>query len=100
MIVLDEMEKISKEMELKPTKISFRKTKKRWGSCNYKNELSFTISLSQLPIECLRYVIIHELAHIKHKNHKKEFYQTIKNYMPNFRMQEEILKNYSPSLMG
>jgi len=97
-IVLQEIEKIASSMNLFPTKISFRKTKKRWGSCNYKNELSFTITISQLPFSCIKYIICHELAHIKHKNHKREFYETIKGYMPDFKTQEKILKNYSPSL--
>ena len=97
-IVLLEIEKISTKMNLKPSKISFRKTKRRWGSCSHKNELSFTISLAQLPIECIRYIVIHELSHILHKNHKKEFYKTIEKQMPNFKKQEEILKNYSPAI--
>jgi len=97
-IVLEEIEKIASDMDLFPTKISFRKTKKRWGSCNYKNELSFAITISQLPSSCIKYIICHELAHIKHKNHKREFYETIKSYMPDFKTQEKILKNYSPSL--
>ena len=97
-IVLQEIEKIASDMNLFPTKISFRKTKKRWGSCNYKNELSFAITISQLPSSCIKYIICHELAHIKHKNHKREFYETIKSYMPDFKTREKILKNYSPSL--
>jgi len=97
-IVYKEIEKISKKMELYPTKISFRKTKNRWGSCNHKNELSFTITLTQLPLECIRYIIVHELAHIIHKNHKKQFYQTIQKYMPHFKTQEKIIKNYSPMI--
>ncbi len=97
-IVSQEMEIISAKMSLFPTKISFRKTKNRWGSCNHRNELSFTITLSQLPIECIRYIIIHELSHIPHKNHKREFYNTIKTFMPNFKTQEKILKDYSPMI--
>jgi hypothetical protein len=97
-IVLDKIQNIADEMGLKPNKISFRKTKRRWGSCNFKNELSFTISIAQLPLECIRYIIIHELSHILHKNHKREFYQTIKTYMPNYKEIEKRLKSYSPSL--
>ncbi len=97
-IVLNEIEQISKEMDLKPNKISFRKTKRRWGSCNHKNEISFTISLAQLPLECIQYIIVHELSHIKHKNHKREFYKTIETYLPNFKKLESMLKNYSPSI--
>ncbi|MFK5882625.1 MAG: DUF45 domain-containing protein [Sulfurospirillum sp.] len=98
-IVLDEIQNISEKMGLRASKISFRKTKRRWGSCNHKNELSFTITLAQLPMNCIRYIIIHELAHILHKNHKREFYETIRIYMPNFKVQEKVLKNYSPSII-
>jgi len=97
-IVLKEIERIASSMNLFPAKISFRKTKKRWGSCNYRNELSFAITISQLPLSCIKYIISHELAHIKHKNHKREFYKTIERYMPDFKTQEKILKIYSPSL--
>ena len=97
-IVLKEIEEISAKMKLNPTKISFRKTKRRWGSCNHKNELSFTITLAQLPLSAIHYIIIHELSHIRYKNHKKEFYANIYKYMPDFKTQEAILKNYSPKL--
>jgi len=97
-MVLRELKDISQKMLLNPTKISFRKTKNRWGSCNHKNELSFAITLSQLPIEGIRYIITHELAHILHKNHQRQFYSTIKKFMPNYKSQELIIKNYSPSL--
>jgi len=97
-IVSKEIQIISAKMSMFPAKVSFRKTKNRWGSCNHKNELNFTITLAQLPVECIRYIIIHELSHIPHKNHKREFYDTIKTFMPNFKAQEKILKDYSPSL--
>ena len=95
-IVLSEIEKLSKSTSLYPSKISFRKTKRRWGSCNYKNELNFTITLSQLPIECIRYIILHELTHIKYKNHQKEFYAFIKRHMSNYKELEKEIKTYSP----
>ncbi len=97
-IVINEIKEISDNMSLFPTKISFRKTKKRWGSCNHKNELSFAITLSQLPLPCIKYIIIHELAHIKHKNHKNTFYKTIESYMPEYKKHEKIIKNYSPEI--
>lgn len=78
--------------------ISFRKTKRRWGSCSHKAELSFTLSLAQLPIETMEYIVIHELSHIKHPHHQKAFWTCVQEFMPHFKEQERILKNYSPSL--
>lgn len=85
-------------MRVKPTKISFRKAKKRWGSCSHTNELSFNLSLAQLPLECITYIVIHELSHIEHKHHQKAFWDCVREFMPEYKQCEKILKNYSPSL--
>ena len=85
-------------MSVKPTKISFRKAKKRWGSCSHTNELSFNLSLAQLPLECITYIVIHELSHIEHKHHQKAFWDCVREFMPEYKQCEKILKNYSPAL--
>ncbi|WP_333803439.1 M48 family metallopeptidase [Sulfurospirillum sp.] len=85
-------------MGVKPSKISFRKAKKRWGSCSHTNELSFNLSLAQLPLECITYIVIHELSHIEHKHHQKAFWQCVYEFMPEYKQCEKILKNYSPTL--
>lgn len=85
-------------MNVKPTKISFRKAKRRWGSCSHTNELSFNLSLAQLPLECITYIVIHELSHIEHKHHQKAFWNCVSEFMPDYKTCEKLLKNYSPSL--
>jgi len=85
-------------MNLIPSKITFRKTKRRWGSCSAKDELSFTSSLIQLPLACIEYIIVHELSHIKHKHHQKAFWLHVERFMPEFRKYEKMLKSYSPQI--
>lgn len=84
-------------MKLFPTKISYRKAKRRWGSCSVRNALSFNTSLAQLPLECITYVVIHELAHIKHKNHQKSFWLLVEKFCPSYKRYDEEIKKYSPS---
>ena len=84
----------SKKMNLIPTSIKYRKNKRTWGSCNYKNELNFNILLMKFPIELMEYVIIHELAHIKHKNHSKSFWDLVEVYCQNKKKREKIFKNF------
>lgn len=86
--------KYSKIMKLFPTMIKYRKNKKTWGSCNYKNELNFNIYLCKFPIEVMEYVVIHELAHIKHKNHSKQFWHLVKEYCPDYKEREKVLKSF------
>jgi len=60
--------------KLKVSDIKINSAKTRWGSCSVRNSLNFSLSLMQLPFELIDYVILHELSHIIHKNHSKDFY--------------------------
>ena len=88
------VETFSKKMDLYPTSISYRKNKRTWGSCNYKNGLNFNILLMKFPLEIMQYVVIHELSHIKHKNHSKNFWNLVEKYCPNYKQIEKEFKNF------
>ena len=74
-------------------KIKFRKMKTRWGVCNKRN-LSITLNteLIKYEIECLDYVIVHELTHFIHFNHSKSFWNTVEKYYPNYKQVRKRLK--------
>ena len=82
----------SKIMGLTPTGIKITSAKTRHGSCSGKNSLCFSYRLMRYPKAAVDYVIVHELAHIKHKNHQKEFYTLIEKYMPDYKEREKLLK--------
>ncbi|MDN5113123.1 M48 family metallopeptidase [Aliarcobacter butzleri] len=88
------VETFSKKMDLYPTSISYRKNKRTWGSCNFKNGLNFNILLMKFPLEIMQYVVIHELSHIKHKNHSKNFWNLVEKYCPNYKQIEKEFKNF------
>ncbi|NLL63392.1 MAG: M48 family metallopeptidase [Ruminococcaceae bacterium] len=69
-----------------------RNMKSRWGSCNTKNkELCFNINLAKYPIECLDYIILHELIHTVVPNHGEEFKKLLNSYMPEWKEYKKIL---------
>lgn len=74
-------------------KIKFRKMKTRWGVCN-KRDLSITLNteLIKYDIECLEYVIVHELTHFIHFNHSKSFWNVVQKYYPNYKQIRKKLK--------
>ena len=92
-ILPQKVDEYSKKMNLFPTSISYRKNKRTWGSCNYKNGLNFNILLMKFPIEVMEYVIVHELAHIKHKNHSKDFWNLVQKFCPNYKIIEKNFKS-------
>ncbi len=79
--------------KLYPQQITYRYAKKRWGSCSWENNISINYMLLQFPIAAIEYVVLHELAHIKEKNHSKRFYNILALYMPNYKQNEALLKN-------
>ena len=93
-ILPQKVDEYSKKMNLFPTSISYRKNKRTWGSCNHKNGLNFNILLMKFPIEVMEYVIVHELAHIKHKNHSKDFWNLVAVYCSNYKEVEKLFKNF------
>jgi predicted metal-dependent hydrolase len=82
-------------MNLSYNKLSFRKTKRQWGSCSGQNALSFNSMCMKLPEDVLQYIIVHELAHIKHKHHQKSFWDCVESYMPSYKIQVKALKAYT-----
>lgn len=91
-VIPDRVEYYSSIMNLKPTGVKITKAKKRFGSCSGKNSLCFSCFLMLYPIEAIDYVAVHELAHIKHHNHSKDFYALIRQYMPDYKQREKLLK--------
>lgn len=89
------VEQWAKTMRLTPSKISFRKTKRQWGSCSSKNALSFNTMTMKLPLDVIEYIVIHELAHIQHKHHQKSFWALVEQYVPTYKQCTQELKNYT-----
>jgi predicted metal-dependent hydrolase len=81
-------------MQLFPSRVSFRKARKRWGSCSSSNAISFNYLMMKLPLPVVQYIIVHELAHIKYKHHQKDFWELVGIYMPDFKEREKELKLY------
>ena len=75
----------SELMGLVPTGVRITSAKTRYGSCSPKNSLCFSLYLMQKDERFIDYVIVHELAHIKHHNHGAAFYKLIEKYMPDYK---------------
>ena len=77
---------------LTPTAIRISSAKARFGSCSAKNSVSYSLYLMNYPKEAIDYVVLHELSHIRHKNHGRAFYELIAKYMPDYKERAKLLK--------
>ena len=74
-------------------KLKIRSMKTRWGVCNKRdNSITLNSKLIRYSIHEIDYVIIHELSHFVHFDHSKEFWETVRMYMPDYKKSVLILK--------
>jgi predicted metal-dependent hydrolase len=75
-----------------PGRIRISSARTRWGSCSSKGTLSFTWRLVMAPLEVIDYVVLHELVHLKVKNHSKTFWGSVAALMPEYKRHVAWLK--------
>jgi predicted metal-dependent hydrolase len=69
-----------------------KKMKTRWGSCNIQQRrIWLNLELAKKPIECLEYVLVHELVHLLEKYHNKRFHAYMDKYLPQWRQLHDVL---------
>lgn len=79
-------------MGLKYGRISITSAKTRFGSCNYDGNICFSYRLMFYPLPVQEYVVVHELSHLVHMNHSKEFYKLVESVLPDYKKREKYLK--------
>lgn len=77
---------------LKPNKIKLSNAKKRWGSCSYTRNLNFNWRLIMAPLDVIDYIVVHELVHLEKNNHSKDFWDKVKQILPDYKQHEKWLK--------
>ena len=91
----DRVEYWKEEMDLSFNSLGFRLAKKRWGSCNSKKHISLNPYMMKLSYKMIDYIIVHELSHLVHLNHSKEFYQCVQKYIPDYLSIEKEIRKVS-----
>lgn len=79
-------------MGLQPSGITITGARTRFGSCSPKNRLCFSWRLMQYPEEAIDYVVVHELAHLVHRNHGPAFHALVESVLPDHRQRRALLK--------
>ena len=78
-----------------PQKINIRKLKSRWGSATKDNVINLNENLLKAPKEVIDYVILHEICHLKIRDHSYRFWHLLKRFMPNYLDQKKWLDAHS-----
>lgn len=86
-------------MVVRPRSIVVGDWRSRWGFCNSRQEVGFNWRLMQAPDWVRRYVIVHELAHLTHMDHSRQFWQRVKIFYPDYVAAKQWLKHHQVQLL-
>ena len=90
--IKESFDKIQKLIGLTANSVTIKKLNKSWGRCSSKGDISISKKLVFYPKKAIDYVVLHELCHLKHMNHSKDFWGMVERYMPDYKQVKLLLK--------
>lgn len=92
-IIKQRVNRYSKLLNMEPQEVVIKDQKKRWGSCASNGILRFNWKIAMAPISIVDYIVVHELCHLKIKNHSSDFWRFVSLALPNYQRRRDWLKN-------
>ena len=91
-VIQREAEELAEQIGVRYKRLTIRDQRTKWGSCSRNGNLSFNWRLILFPPDVLRYVVIHELCHLKQFNHSPRFWQLVEQFDPSYQRSIEWLR--------
>ncbi|HEX5670067.1 MAG TPA: YgjP-like metallopeptidase domain-containing protein [Sulfuricurvum sp.] len=82
----------AQKMNLSPSEIRYKNMRRRWGSCDSNGVITFNVMMMQLSYRHVDYIIVHELAHMRHMNHSKAFHDLVRTILEDEKLLRQELK--------
>lgn len=93
--IIKTTQNFAEHLNFKVNKIYIRSQKTRWGSCSSCHNLSFNYKIALLPNDLFEYIILHELMHLRHPHHQKDFWQDLNYICADVKEKRKQLHQYS-----
>jgi predicted metal-dependent hydrolase len=88
----DRLQRFTLKLQRKPQKIVIKEQEQRWGSCTPTGNIFLNWRIFLAPTSIVDYVLAHELVHLKHMNHSKEYWDTLRMLLPDYEQRKEWLR--------
>lgn len=87
------LKRISEQTELVPNMLTIKQMKSSFGRCSSNGNISMNVELVKYKRDIIDYVMLHEICHLKHMNHSKDFWSMVAFYMPDYKDRMKVLKS-------
>ena len=91
-IISERVKQYSQQYNFTPKQVKISSAKTRWGSCSPNGTLNFTWRLVMAPLDVIDYVVVHELVHLRVKNHSSKFWKAVEVIYPEYKKQRKWLR--------
>lgn len=89
---LERLKRFSLKLQKEPNKVMIKDQEQRWGSCTPAGNILLNWRIFLAPVSIIDYVLAHELVHLKHMNHSKEYWETLRMLLPDYDQRKEWLR--------
>ena len=94
------IKKWERKMNVEVGELAIRKMKTRWGSCNQQSKkIHLNLELAKKPLQCLEYIIVHEMVHLLERKHGEKFLAYMNKFLPNWKSYKENLNRLPTSYL-
>jgi hypothetical protein len=97
--LVERLDKLCNRNGFKYNRVFVKNQKTRWGSCSDKNNINLNVNLVRLPDELIDYVILHELVHIRIKNHSRRYWEELSKFVEDPKILDKQLRQYTLSFL-
>lgn len=94
------LEEEGRRLGLRHTGLTLRDTRSRWGSCAADGRIMLSLRLAMAPEAVFRYVVVHELCHLRWRGHGPRFWALVERQMPDFQAQRRWLREHGDALQA
>jgi len=91
-IISERVDQYARQFNFAPKQVKITSAKTRWGSCSLDGTLNFTWRLVMAPLDVIDYVVVHELTHLKVKDHSRKFWRAVESITPEYKKQRKWLR--------
>lgn len=91
--VKEAFKKYTEVLGLYPRRVTFKDMVSRWGSCSSNGNISINVKVVCFEQECIDYVVVHELCHLKYMNHGEDFWELVSTCCPDYKRLRDRMKH-------
>ena len=91
-VISERVVQYARQYDFTPKQVKITSAKTRWGSCSPNGTLNFTWRLVMAPLDVIDYVVVHELVHLRVKDHSRKFWEAVESIYPEYKKQRKWLR--------